>query len=99
MITVALLLAVVAAVRYRTFRWVAAILLAVTFIQAHPLLVAGAVAVAVLLRAGWHGRRAVRAANEARRQREDELRARCVAEDRLWLAGDPRGFYGLQSDR
>ncbi|CAM3577807.1 hypothetical protein MYCO108962_25965 [Mycobacterium colombiense] len=99
MITVALLLAVIAAVRYRTFRWVAAILLAVAFVQAHPVLVAVAAVVAVALRAAWHGRKAVRAANEARRAREDELRARCEVENRLWLAGDPRGFYGLQSYR
>jgi len=53
--------------------------------------------VAVALRATWHGYRAVKAANEARRAREDELRARCELENRLWLAGDPRGFYGVGS--
>lgn len=95
MITVLLLLAVIAAVRWRTVRWVAVVLLAVAFIQAHPVLVAVAAFVAVLLRAAWHGRKAVRAANEARRAREAELATRCVAEDRLWALGDPRGFYGL----
>jgi membrane protein implicated in regulation of membrane protease activity len=94
-ITVSLLLAVVAAVKFRTFRWVAAILLAIAFIQAHPVLVAVAVVVAVALRAAWHGRRAVRVANEARRAREDELRARCVEQDRLVRLGDPAGTWGL----
>lgn len=96
MVTVSLLLAVVAAVRWRTFRWVAAILLATAFVQAHPVLVTLAGVVAVALRGAWHGRKAVRAANEARRAREAELRARCDLEDRLYTLGDPRGTFGLR---
>ncbi len=95
MITVLLLLAVIAAVKFPTFRWVAAILLAIAVVQAHPVLVAVAVVVAVALRAGWHGRKAVRAANEVRRAREAELRARCVEQDRLVRLGDPAGTWGL----
>lgn len=91
MITVLLLGVVVAAVKYPTFRWVAAILLAITFWKV--VLAAGVVAVA--LRAAWHGYRAVKAANAARRAREAELRARCDVEDRLVALGDPRGIYGL----
>lgn len=52
-------------------------------------------AVAVLARMTWHGYRATVSYNAERRTREAELRARCDAEDRLWAAGDSRGFYGL----
>lgn len=91
MIAVGILLAVVLAVRFRTFRIAAAVLLLVAFWKA----ALGLLVVAVVLRGAWHGLRAVRAANEARRAREDELRARCDIEDRLYLLGDPRGVYGL----
>lgn len=51
--------------------------------------------VAVLGRLAWHGYRAVKAQNAARRAHEAELRARCDVEDRLWAEGDSRGLYGL----
>lgn len=89
--TLLLLGVVVAAVKYRTFRWVAAVLLAIAFWK----VAVGLFVVAVALRAGWHGWKAVRTANEARRRREAELAARCDLEDRLLALGDPRGTYGL----
>ncbi|OBG20572.1 hypothetical protein [Mycobacterium sp. 852002-51057_SCH5723018] len=95
MITVSLLLGLVLAVKFRTFRWVAAILLVIAFVQAHPVLVTVAAVVAVALRAGWHGYRATVTANEARRAREAQLSARADAEDLLVTLGDPRGIYGL----
>jgi hypothetical protein len=98
MIAVALLLTVVLAVKYATFRKVAAVLLSIAFVQAHPVLVTVAAVVAVALRATWHGRKAVKAANEARRAREAKLRARCDVEDRLHALGDPRGTYGLSRE-
>jgi hypothetical protein len=95
MITAALLLTVIAAVRYRTFRWVAAVLLGMAFVQAHPVWTAVAAVLAGACYVVVRQRRRSREARIAQGVHDDCLRERCEEQDRQVRAGDPAGFYGL----
>jgi hypothetical protein len=56
--------------------------------------IAAAVAIVVAYKLGRRMWCAQQAADEAERQRQDELRARADRHLKWWRVGDPRGLYG-----